>query len=69
VAPAGTPADRVNRLQATLATAFARPDVREKIAGLRAEPVANTPAAFSTMLQAEAARWRTLAREANIRAD
>jgi len=69
VAPAGTPADRVERIQSTLARAFARPDVREKIAGLGAEPVANTPAAFGRMLEAEAARWRTLAREANIRAD
>jgi tripartite-type tricarboxylate transporter receptor subunit TctC len=69
VAPSGTPADRVDRIQATLARAFARPDVREKIAGLGAEPVANTPAAFSRMLESEAARWRTLAREANIRAD
>ena len=69
VAPAGTPADRVDRIQSTLARAFARPDVREKIAGLGAEPVANTPAAFGRMLEAEAARWRTLAREANIRAD
>ena len=69
VAPAGTPADRVERIQSTLARAFARPDVREKIAGLGAEPVANTPAAFGRMLETEAARWRTLAREANIRAD
>jgi tripartite-type tricarboxylate transporter receptor subunit TctC len=69
VAPTGTPPERVNRVQAALATAFARPDVREKIAGLGAEPVANSPAAFGAMLEAEAARWRTLAREANIRAD
>ena len=69
VAPAGTPAERIERIQSTLARAFARPDVREKIAGLGAEPVANTPAAFGRMLEAEAARWRTLAREANIHAD
>ena len=69
VAPAGTPPDRVARLQAAIARAYARPDVRERIAGLGAEPVANTPAEFAALLQSESSRWRTLAREANIHAD
>jgi len=69
VAPAGTPADRVERIQSTLARAFARPDVRDKIAGLGAEPVANTPAEFAAMQRAEAARWSKLAKDANIHAD
>jgi tripartite-type tricarboxylate transporter receptor subunit TctC len=67
--PAGTPPDRVARIQTTLARAFAKPEVREKIAGLGAEPVADTPAEFASLLQTESARWRQLAREANIHAD
>jgi len=69
VVPAGTPADRIARLQAEIARAYAKPDVRARIGGLGAEPVANTPAEFATLLTTESSRWRTLAREANIHAD
>jgi len=69
VAPAGTPAPIVDRLYAEIAKALAAPDVREKIGGLGADPVGNTPAEFAAMQHAEAARWAKLAREANIHAD
>ena len=69
VAPAGTPQPIVDRLQREIARAFADADVREKIAGLGAEPVANTPAEFAAMQRAEAARWSKLAKDANIHAD
>jgi tripartite-type tricarboxylate transporter receptor subunit TctC len=69
VAPAGTPPERVARLQQTIAKAFARPEVREKIGGLGAEPVADTPAEFAVLLRSEADRWSKLARDANIHAD
>ena len=69
VAPAGTPPDRIARVQGAIARAFARPDVRDKIAGLGAEPVADTPVEFAALLRSESERWRTLAREANIHAD
>jgi tripartite-type tricarboxylate transporter receptor subunit TctC len=69
VAPAATPPERVARLQAVIAAAFARADARQKIAGLGAEPVANTPAEFAALLRSESERWRALARDANIRAD
>jgi tripartite-type tricarboxylate transporter receptor subunit TctC len=69
VAPAATPPERVARLQQAIAKAFARPEVRDKIAGLGAEPVADTPAEFAALLRTESERWRTLAREANIHAD
>ena len=69
VAPAATPPERIARIHDAIARAFARPDVREKIAALGAETVANTPAEFAALLKAESARWQTLAREANIRVD
>jgi tripartite-type tricarboxylate transporter receptor subunit TctC len=69
VAPAGTPQPIVERLQHEIAKALAHADMREKIAGLGAEPVGNTPAEFAAMQRAEAARWAKLAREANIHAD
>ena len=69
VAPAGTPAAVVAKLQSTLAAALARPDVRDKLAGLGAEPVGDTPAEFAAMQRVESARWQKLAKEAGIRAD
>lgn len=69
VAPAGTPPPIVDRLHREIAKALADPDVREKIAGLGAEPVGNTPAEFAAMQRTEAARWAKLAKDANIRAD
>jgi tripartite-type tricarboxylate transporter receptor subunit TctC len=69
VAPAGTPATVVDRLHAEIVKVLDSADVREKIAALGAEPVGNTPAEFTAMQRAEAARWAKLAREANIHAD
>ena len=69
VVPAATPPERIARLQSAIARGFARPDVRERIAGLGAEPVADTPAEFGALLKSESARWQALARDANIKAD
>jgi tripartite-type tricarboxylate transporter receptor subunit TctC len=69
VAPAGTPGAIIERLHAEIVRALALPEVRERIAGLGAEPVGNSPAEFAAMQRAEAARWTRLAKEANIHAD
>ena len=69
VAPAGTPAAIVDRLYGEIAKALREPDVREKIAGLGAEPVGDTPAEFAAFQRAEAVRWIRVAKEANIHAD
>jgi tripartite-type tricarboxylate transporter receptor subunit TctC len=69
VAPAGTPAAVIDRLHAEIVRALREPDVRERIAGLGAEPVGNSPAEFAAMQRAEAVRWTRLAKEANIHAD
>jgi tripartite-type tricarboxylate transporter receptor subunit TctC len=69
VAPAGTPSAIVERLNSEIAKALASPDVREKLTGLGAEPVGNSPAEFAAMQKSEAARWAKLAKEAHLRAD
>jgi len=69
VAPAGTAQPIIDRLYRELAKAFAEPEVRERIAALGAESVANTPAEFAALQRAEAARWTKLAKEAHIHAD
>jgi tripartite-type tricarboxylate transporter receptor subunit TctC len=69
VAPAGTPPPVIDRLHGEIVRVLAEADVREKIAGLGADPVGNSPAEFAAMQRAEAQRWTRLAKEANIHAD
>ncbi|HUH94982.1 MAG TPA: tripartite tricarboxylate transporter substrate binding protein [Casimicrobiaceae bacterium] len=69
VAPTGTPAAIVDRLHGEIVKALREPDVREKIAGLGADPVGNTPAEFAALQHAETVRWTRVARQANIHAD
>ena len=67
VAPAGTPPAVVERLQTEIAKALDAPDVKTKLAGLGAEPVANTPSEFSAMIKVESAKWGKIVKDANIR--
>jgi tripartite-type tricarboxylate transporter receptor subunit TctC len=69
VAPAGTPPAIIDRLHAEIVRVLAEPDVREKIAGLGAEPVGNSPAEFAALQRAETVRWTRVAKEANIHVD
>ena len=69
VAPAGTPAAIVDRLNAEIVKALASPDVRERLAALGVEPVGNSPSEFAAMQKSESARWAKLAKEAHLRVD
>ena len=69
VAPAGAPAAIIDRLHGEIVHVLALSEVRERIAGLGAEPVGNSPSEFAAMQRAEAARWMRIAKEANIHAD
>ena len=69
VAPAGTPPAVVERLQREIAKALDAPDVKTKLAGLGAEPVANTPSEFSAMIKVESAKWGKIVKDANIKAE
>jgi tripartite-type tricarboxylate transporter receptor subunit TctC len=68
-APAGTPAAVINRLQTEIARIVHLPDVSEKLAALGAEAVANTPQEAAVFLKAEIAKWATVVKQANIKAE
>jgi tripartite-type tricarboxylate transporter receptor subunit TctC len=70
LAPAGTPAAIVERINAVLAKIIENPEVKEQF--LRqgvyaAEPT--SPAKAAERLAAEVARWESLIRDANIKPD
>jgi tripartite-type tricarboxylate transporter receptor subunit TctC len=69
VAPAGTPAAIVERLNAETVKALASADVRDRLATLGVEPVGNSPSEFAAMQKNETTRWAKLAKEANLRLD
>jgi tripartite-type tricarboxylate transporter receptor subunit TctC len=69
MAPAGTPADVVNKIASASARALADADVRTRLLGLGANPVGNTPAELLAMLKRENAFWGEFIRKAGIRAE
>lgn len=63
LAPPGTPADIVARLNRALTQVIASPAVREQLATLGMEAAATTPAAFASEIRAERERWAAVARD------
>jgi tripartite-type tricarboxylate transporter receptor subunit TctC len=66
---AGTPPEVVARLHAEAVRALAAPEVRERLVGMGATPVGNTPAEFAAFVKAESARWGEVVRRAGIKAE
>ena len=69
VAPAGTPREVVDRLNAEIKKAVAAPDVRAKLTALGFGAVASTPDEFAARIDSEIAKWSKVIREANIKVD
>ncbi|HVR48590.1 MAG TPA: tripartite tricarboxylate transporter substrate binding protein [Pseudorhodoferax sp.] len=68
LAPAGTPAAAVQKLNQTLVAALRTPAITERIVGQGGQVVANTPEQFSAFLRSEIARWAAVIRSAGIAA-
>jgi tripartite-type tricarboxylate transporter receptor subunit TctC len=67
--PAGTPKEIVARLNAEIAKAMARKDVREQLLAQGYEPVTGTPEQLADLLKQDIARWASVIRAARITAD
>jgi len=57
LAPAGTPEPIIRHYHAELGRILAMPDVREKLAGLGAEVVGNSPEEFAAYIRSEIDKW------------
>jgi tripartite-type tricarboxylate transporter receptor subunit TctC len=60
VAPAGTPAEVVAKLNAAFTAALQSPDVKGKFAALMAEPAPSTPQAFGDFMNRERAKYERM---------
>jgi tripartite-type tricarboxylate transporter receptor subunit TctC len=69
LAPAGTPAAIVKRLQDEVARVVRLPEIRERLNGMGVDPVGNSSEEFGRIIAADIAKWTAVARAANIRAD
>jgi len=68
-APAGTPQDLVNRLNAEMNKAISSPDVQEKLAQLGLEWKANTSGEFAAFLRQEISKWTKAVHDSGAKAD
>jgi tripartite-type tricarboxylate transporter receptor subunit TctC len=67
VAPAGTPADVVNRLNQEISAAAALPEVRERVLAAGAEPFTDTPQEFAAFIRDESRKWGEVIRRAGVK--
>lgn len=69
-APAGTPREIVDRLNAEIARALAAPDVRERLApGGLSELPGGTPERFGALVKSEIAKWSRVVKESGAKVD
>ena len=65
-APAGTPKQIVNLLNAEVAKIIASPEVRARLAGLSYEPLHTSPEQFAGQIVADTARWAKTVKDSNF---
>jgi tripartite-type tricarboxylate transporter receptor subunit TctC len=68
-APAGTPADAVQRLQQETARALATPALKERLQAQGALPSGNTPAEFARHIERETRKWAEVVKVSGAKVD
>ena len=69
LAPAGTPAAVVNKLNSELERLLRQRDVRERMLALGFEPTRSTPAEFEGLIKNDIQKWSKVVRESGAKAD
>jgi len=67
VAPTGTPAEIVAKLNAAVNAGLATPETQARLARLGAAPMIGTPAEFAALIAAETPKWAAVVKAAGIR--
>jgi len=68
-APAGTPPEIVNKLSAEVQRILRTPEMSDRLKGMGATPIGNTPEEFAAFIAAERQKWAEVIKAANISAD
>ncbi|MCJ0762954.1 tripartite tricarboxylate transporter substrate binding protein [Variovorax terrae] len=69
IAPAGTPPDVVQRLNAAFTAALNEPDTRSRFTQLMAEPVPSTPEQFAALIRSELLRYEAVVKASGAKVD
>jgi len=69
VAPAGTPAHVIQRLNQAFVQALQAPETKTRFASLMAEPVPSTPAAFGQFMASELSKYESVVKASGARVD
>ena len=69
LAPAGTPAEVVGRLQQETAKALNSPEIKEKLLAQGAIPSGNTPQQFAALIDAEIKKWAAVVKASGAKVD
>ncbi|HEX2117408.1 MAG TPA: tripartite tricarboxylate transporter substrate binding protein [Alphaproteobacteria bacterium] len=67
--PANTPKGVIGKLHRETVRILQLPDVKDKLAGLGADPVGNSPEELATTIREESARWAEVIRKQGIKLD
>ncbi len=69
IAPAGTPRDIVDKVNAATQKVIAQAAVREKFAGIGAETTGGTPEQFGAYIRDDLSKWTRIVKDANVKVD
>jgi tripartite-type tricarboxylate transporter receptor subunit TctC len=69
VAPAGTPREIVQKLNAEAMRILAMPDVRERFLSQGVEPVGSTPEQFGEHIKSQMTQWAKVVQDAGVKAE
>jgi tripartite-type tricarboxylate transporter receptor subunit TctC len=69
LAPAGTPAEIVTRVQQETARALATPAMKERLLAQGAIPSGNTPAQFAQFIDREMKKWAPVVKTSGAKID
>ncbi len=69
LAPAGTPPEVVNRIQAEVAKSLSTAAIKEKMLAQGAIPSGNTPAEFTRFIDAEIRKWAPVVKASGAKVD
>ncbi len=69
IAPKGTPADAIARLNAEFNKALRDPELRKRLGDEGADPAGGTPEQFATLIRDDIVRWGKVVRESGAKVD
>ena len=68
-APAGTPADIVNRVAAAVQQGYKDPALRKRMEDMGSEPVGDSPSEFRAFVQSELQKWSNFVKQSGIKVE